>query len=143
MAYYSEDHIDQILLVKNTKGGFLWSTAAKREPGFIAYRSVHDSGFVLRDFLAKELKVVFVGTAPSDVSAAHGHYYANPNNSFWDLLYQSGFTDRKLRPCDDYLVLEYRIGLTDVLKFEHSGDDSRLSRLAFQEGAVQLRERLI
>jgi len=98
---------------------------------------------VLPDYLDKGLKVVFVGTAPSDESARAGHYYANPNNRFWRLLYEAGFTEaRQLRPEEDRLVLRYGLGLTDVLKFDHSGSDERLPLDSFGQGAAALKEKL-
>ena len=81
---------------------------------------------VLPDYLARRLKVVFVGSGASDVSASRGRYYANRGNSFWKLIHEAGFTDRCLSPIEDYLVLRYGLGLTDVVKSRHSGDDSRL-----------------
>ena len=41
---------------------------------------------VLPDILKPNLNVVFCGTAVSDESAALGHYYSKPSNSFWQLL---------------------------------------------------------
>ncbi len=83
---------------------------------------------VLSDILTEGLEIVFVGTAPSDISAQVGHYYANPRNGFWTLLYEAGLTDKKLRPNEDREVLRYGIGLTDVIKSQHSGDDARLAQ---------------
>lgn len=40
----------------------------------------------IRDHLAKNLKVIFVGFNPSLKSAETGHHYANPNNLFWKIL---------------------------------------------------------
>ncbi|MCW3050989.1 MAG: mismatch-specific uracil-DNA glycosylase [Chthonomonadales bacterium] len=64
------------------------------------------------DILAPNLDVIFVGAAASHSSARAGHCYAGPTNKFWLLLFQSGFTPRKLRPEEDGDVLQYGIGLT-------------------------------
>jgi TDG/mug DNA glycosylase family protein len=93
---------------------------------------------VLPDYLSKGLKVVFVGTGASDFSASRGHYYANPRNSFWKLLHVAGFTDRQLAPEDDHLVLEFGLGLTDVVKSRHSSDDSRLLDRSVENDATIL-----
>jgi TDG/mug DNA glycosylase family protein len=83
---------------------------------------------VLSDILKEGLKIVFIGTASSDISAQVGHYYANPRNSFWVLLYEAGLTDKKLLPKEDHQVLQYDLGLTDVIKSQHSGADTRLAQ---------------
>jgi TDG/mug DNA glycosylase family protein len=97
-----------------------------------------EDGDVLPDYLTEGLRVVFVGTAASDVSAAHGHYYANPRNGFWRLLSQAGLTDRTLTPKEDHLLPTYGFGLTDVVKEEHSGDDTRLTTTQLTAGACLL-----
>ena len=71
---------------------------------------------VLPDYLKPGLDVVFVGLNPSLKSAEVGHYYAGPGNQFWPFLYEAGFTDRRLRPDEDGLLLSYGIGLTDFVK---------------------------
>ena len=47
---------------------------------------------MLQEILAKNLRVVFVGTAVSEVSDGLGFYYLGPNNQFWRLLEYSGIT---------------------------------------------------
>ena len=87
---------------------------------------------VLRDILKVSLDVIFVGSAASDMSASEGHYYANPRNSFWKMLYEAGLTDRQLLPKDDFVLVSYGFGLTDVVKSQH-GTDSRLSKESLVE----------
>jgi double-stranded uracil-DNA glycosylase len=70
----------------------------------------------LPDYLAPGLKLLFVGINPGFVSAAAGHYYANPRNSFWRLLYESGLTPRALRPDEDHRMPDFGYGLTDIVK---------------------------
>ena len=48
---------------------------------------------MLPDYLSPGLKVVFVGTAAGERSAARGHYYAGRGNKFWELLWEAGLTD--------------------------------------------------
>jgi TDG/mug DNA glycosylase family protein len=87
---------------------------------------------VLKDILKTSLDVIFVGSAASDISASKGHYYANPRNSFWKMLYEAGLTDRQLLPKDDFMLVSYGFGLTDVSKSQH-GTDSRLSKESLVE----------
>ncbi|MDA0708798.1 MAG: mismatch-specific DNA-glycosylase [bacterium] len=71
---------------------------------------------VLIDFIKPDLDLVFVGFNPSLRSAQRGHYYAGRNNQFWSFLYEAGFTDRLLKPEEDRLLLNYKIGVTDIVK---------------------------
>jgi len=71
----------------------------------------------LPDYLREGLKLVIVGTNPGKVSAEKGHYYANPRNDFWKLLYDGGLVPKKLGCEDDKRLMdEYGIGLTDLAK---------------------------
>ncbi len=82
---------------------------------------------ILEDIIGPDLDVIFVGTAPSKISAQRGHYYSNPSNAFYRELHEAGFTDRVLRPEEDYLLPRYGVGLTDVSKRAAASDDSRLT----------------
>ena len=68
----------------------------------------------LPDYPAPGLKLLFVGINPGLVSAAAGHYYANPRNNFWRLLHESKITPVRLRPDEDARMPEYGLGLTDI-----------------------------
>jgi double-stranded uracil-DNA glycosylase len=71
---------------------------------------------VLPDYLKPGLDLVLCGTAPGPVSAARGHYYANPGNRFWRTLHEVGLTARLFSPDEDHLLNEIGIGLTDLVK---------------------------
>jgi TDG/mug DNA glycosylase family protein len=96
---------------------------------------------VLKDILKVGLEVIFVGSAASDISASEGHYYANPRNSFWKMLYEAGLTDRQLLPKDDFVLVSYGFGLTDVVKSQH-GTDSRLSKESLIEDRKLLKAKI-
>ena len=70
----------------------------------------------LEDLLRPGLDLVFCGTAASSVSARRGHYYAGPGNRFWSVLEETGLTPRLLEPSEFRTLLQYGIGLTDVVK---------------------------
>jgi TDG/mug DNA glycosylase family protein len=97
---------------------------------------------ILPDYLAEDLAIIFVGTAASDISATKGHYYANPANRFWQLIDQAGFTDHLLSPSEDRSITRYGLGLTDVVKTQHSGDDTRLLAEHIVAGRQPLRQKL-
>ena len=67
------------------------------------------------DILRPDLDVVFVGYNPSLPAWRTGHYYANPGNRFYRLLFESGLTPRLLGPADDRTLPDYGIGATDLL----------------------------
>jgi double-stranded uracil-DNA glycosylase len=70
----------------------------------------------LRDYLSTNLDLVIVGINPSEFSADCGHYYARPTNQFWSLLSASGLVAENLKCDDDCRILEFGLGLTDVVK---------------------------
>jgi TDG/mug DNA glycosylase family protein len=72
-------------------------------------------GVGLADLLRPGLELVFVGFNPSLPAWRTGHYYANPGNQFYRLLHESGLTPRRLRPEEDVALLDYGIGVTDLL----------------------------
>lgn len=82
----------------------------------------------LPDYLAPGLKLLFVGINPGFISAAAGHYYANPLNPFWRLLYEAGLTPAQLRPDEDGRMVELGYGLTDIVKRPSRGAGDLKSR---------------
>jgi TDG/mug DNA glycosylase family protein len=70
----------------------------------------------LRDLLAPNLRVIFVGTAAGKRSAELGHYYAGRGNRFWRTLHEIGLTPRVFEPEQDVNLPKLGIGLTDMSK---------------------------
>jgi TDG/mug DNA glycosylase family protein len=89
--------------------------------------------WVLPDLLRPGLRVVFVGFAASEESARRKHYYARGGNAFWKLLHQAGLTPIQLRPEDDAHLLDYGIGVTDLVKDAWGRDPAAMSQLRDQE----------
>ncbi len=92
----------------------------------------------LPDFLRPGLQLVFVGINPGERSARIGHYYAGRGNQFWPLLFESGLVPRRLNPEDDHRVLEFGIGMTDVVK-HWSKSANELKAADFKRGIPRLR----
>nr|WP_228845298.1 mismatch-specific DNA-glycosylase [Phototrophicus methaneseepsis] len=92
------------------------------------------------DLLETGLRLVFCGTAASDISAREGAYYANPANKFWRTLYDIGLIPEPLQPKQFPQLLTYRIGLTDVAKHAQ-GVDAMLTPSDFD--AIALHEKLL
>jgi len=69
----------------------------------------------LTDFLRPNLDLVIVGINPGTKSWTAGHHYAGPGNHFWPLLYESGLVTEPLTSADDARVLEWNIGVTNMV----------------------------
>lgn len=91
---------------------------------------------ILPDTLQPGLTVVFIGTAASRRSAEVGAPYAGPGNRFWDILYQAGFTPRRLQPQEFRTLLQYGIGLTGMAP-ERVGNDDILGPDDFDPDGVR------
>src|SRR4051812_45409660 len=85
----------------------------------------------LRDVIAPGLDVLFCGINPSLISAERGRHFARPGNRFWRALHGSGFTPRVLSPDDDASVVDYGLGITNVV--------DRPTRAAAELSDVELR----
>lgn len=71
---------------------------------------------MLSDLLCENLKLVICGTAAGNASAQLKQYYAKPGNKFWGTLFQTGLTPVLMTPADYPRLLDYEIGLTDLVK---------------------------
>jgi mismatch-specific thymine-DNA glycosylase len=96
----------------------------------------------LPDYLQPGLDLVVVGFNPGERSAILGHYYAGRGNLFWPLLYEAGLLPEALTYAEDARILEFGIGLTDLVKrpSRSSGD---LSRAETRAGTMMLASKLM
>ena len=69
----------------------------------------------LPDYLKPGLDIVFIGINPSLTAAYTGRYYSGPGNHFWKALYLSGVVTEPMGPTDDHKLLDFGIGLTDIV----------------------------
>lgn len=72
-------------------------------------------GKTIRDIVAPDLRVLFCGINPSLTSAARRCHFARPGNRFWPALHLSGFTPRLLRPQENRALLDYGLGVTNLV----------------------------
>lgn len=93
------------------------------------------------DILCEGLDVVFVGYNPSLPAWRTGHYYANPGNRFYRLLYESGLTPRQLLPSEDRSLPSFGIGATDLVH-EPSARADELPKEKFRAAKPKLIEKL-
>ncbi len=67
------------------------------------------------DVIAPSLEVLFCGINPGLYSALVGHHFARPGNRFWKALHAAGFTDRLLTPSEDWQLIGYGCGITNLV----------------------------
>jgi|CXWL01.1.fsa_nt_gi TDG/mug DNA glycosylase family protein len=96
----------------------------------------------LPDYLRPGLDLVMVGINPGTKSAAAGRHYAGPGNHFWPLMYESGLVSEPLTFAEDERVLEWSIGLTNIVD-RPSPSITDLSLAEMQAGAESLRAKLL
>jgi double-stranded uracil-DNA glycosylase len=83
--------------------------------------------------------VLFAGINPGLYSAATGYHFARPGNRFWPALHESGFTPRRLRPDEQWLLLESGLGISNVVARATARADE-LSTAELRSGGVALAE---
>jgi TDG/mug DNA glycosylase family protein len=94
------------------------------------------------DYLRPGLDLIVVGINPGTRSAATGDHYAGPGNHFWPLLYESGLVTEPLTHAADRRVLEWNIGLTNMVqRSTPSITDLTLEEL--RAGATGLQRKLL
>lgn len=89
---------------------------------------------VIPDIIAPGLQVLFVGINPGLLSAARKQHFARPGNRFWPALHLSGFTPRLLKPSEQFELLDYGLGITNMVARPTARADE-LSKQEFVQGA--------
>lgn len=85
------------------------------------------------------LRVLFCGINPGLVSAATGQHFARPGNRFWPALHGAGFTPRRLRPDEQYLLPSLGLGITNIASRATARADE-LSTAELVAGGERLRD---
>ena len=81
---------------------------------------------MLKDIIAKDLKVVFCGINPGLKSAEDGHHFSGRSNRFWKVLHQAGFTPYQIEAVNDTSILNFGYGLTTAVERATSRADQLL-----------------
>lgn len=95
----------------------------------------------LPDYLRRGMRLVIVGTNPSEQSVRVGHYFAGRGNVFWELLYESGVVAEHLSYNDDRRIIEFGIGLTNLVP-RPTRTEEELTREEFGEGRIMLAQKI-
>jgi TDG/mug DNA glycosylase family protein len=78
------------------------------------------------EIMEPNLALVVCGTALGERSAERAEFYAGEGNKFWSTLAAVGLTDRQLVPSEYRRLLEFGIGLTDLVQ-DQAGVDATIA----------------
>lgn len=95
------------------------------------------AGRTVPDLIRPGLRILFCGINPGLYSGATRHHFARPGNRFWPALHRAGFTPRLIGPFEEHLLLDYRLGITNLVARATATADELL-REEFQAGRRRL-----
>ena len=95
----------------------------------------------LEDVIAPGLDILFVGINPGLWSGATGFHFARPGNRFWRALHEAGLTPRLLSPTDQRELLEYGIGVVNIVE-RTTATAAELTDDELRAGGAQLRAKV-
>jgi double-stranded uracil-DNA glycosylase len=96
----------------------------------------------LRDRIAPDLRVLFVGINPGVRSSRTGHHFAGPSNRFWKLLSESGVVPEPITFVDDGRLIEWGYGITNIVPRPTRGIDT-LRPEEYVAGRLRLRRKIL
>ncbi len=85
--------------------------------------------------------MLFCGINPGLYSGATGHHFARPGNRFWRALHLAGFTPRQLEPWEEHLLLDWGVGITNLVARATASADE-LSRQELRDGRKRLERKV-
>ncbi len=85
--------------------------------------------------------MLFCGINPGRRSGATGHHFAHPGNRFWKALVAAGFTDRLLRPDQQAQLLDYGVGITNLVA-RTTATAAELSKEELRQGGEALADKV-
>jgi TDG/mug DNA glycosylase family protein len=74
------------------------------------------AGRTVPDLIGPKLAVLFCGINPGLYSGATRHHFARPGNRFWPALHAAGFTPHLVSPWEEQVLLDYRLGITNLVR---------------------------
>jgi TDG/mug DNA glycosylase family protein len=95
----------------------------------------------VRDIIAHDLIILFVGYNPGARSAEIGHHFAGYSNRFWKLLYEAGLTPRQVKPEEDDSILKLGYGITNIVA-RPSRTAAEITKEEYNQGRDILKQKL-
>ena len=93
------------------------------------------------DIVRPGLSVLFCGINPGNRSGQLGQHFARPGNRFWKALHGSGFTPRLLVPSEQWDLLDFGLGITNLVdRTSRAAADLTPSEL--RDGAAALTKKI-
>lgn len=96
-----------------------------------------DKPLVLRDHIAANVRVLFVGINPGLRSALLGHHFAGYSNRFWKVLFAAGLVPEPVTYQDDRRLPSWGLGMTNMVPRPTAGIH-QLTRQDYEAGRAQL-----
>lgn len=93
------------------------------------------------DVLAEDLNVLFCGINPGLYSAAVGYHFGRPGNRFWKVIHLAGFTPRQLAPREQSQLLQFYLGITNLVPRATATAD-QLDPAELKQGAAELEKKV-
>lgn len=91
--------------------------------------------------LFSSIFIIQIGINPGLFAAYKGHHYAGPGNHFWKCLYLSGLTQEQMSADEDYKLMKFGIGFTNMVQRPTKGSVD-LTRKEIKEGSRILLEKI-
>ncbi len=85
--------------------------------------------------------MLFCGINPGLASALSGQHFARPGNRFWPALYGARLTDRLLAPAEQWELVGYGLGITNLVDRATAGA-AELTAAELRAGATRLAEKV-
>lgn len=95
---------------------------------------------VVPDVIDHDLRVLFVGVNPGVRSGETKHHFAHPSGRLWKALQAAGFTPEVLNSAEEEKLLEYRLGLTNLVH-RPTPSANLLRAEELRAGATQLKRK--
>jgi double-stranded uracil-DNA glycosylase len=99
-------------------------------------------GKYVPDVIAPGLRILFCGINPGLYSGAVGHHFARPGNRFWPALQIGGLTPRLLKPEEEELLLQYGMGITNLVERATASADE-ITKEEIAAGGLKLVEKIL
>jgi TDG/mug DNA glycosylase family protein len=116
-------------------------TMPRRRQSLERAKPRHWESLRLEDRIGPSIVVLFVGINPGVRSATIGHHFAGFSNRFWKLLFEARLVPELLRAEDDWRLVEFHYGITNLVPRPTPGIDT-LRPAEYVDGLESLKEKV-